>query len=694
MIGLLWVLCCTGAFFSFLGSGLHIFLTPRFLNHGLLRPVLWFLHGVALFTVVGVYAYALDLTLALTLWISFAIAAGFLAVASIRQGDRVIAEVKETATQCHTKLPYLLVLLAVVAIALAPAIRDGSSTTPYRAGIDHVGYSVPANTLRLGETRSDVERALQRVTGTPDLDAAVERVVTPMSLNRQIDGEFLVGGLRRTYSQVVAGITLLSRQDSVWRVSFALPGLSLLSLMAVAAFSLRMLFGLSRGWSTAGAAVVGLNCNLLNTWFEGAYGQAWVAPFALVLAILLSNRSAVVLPDGGDEAARRPVRRVAVIGLFFAAIVPAYADVAVVIVLVAALTALILLLIRVARRRSTVVAGACRHTLEFGTGLILGAGLVLPYTIEFLEYAPTRYGSASAGGFSQPQWATPAEVVGLWDMYTSTIHAVVPRNGTSLVLVWMLSVIVLALFGLAVRSLGWIERSVASAGVAFIALVYYRSRYMEQSSNYQYFKAYTYLLPILVVLLFAGALRDRASGWARTSIHGAMGLVVVLGSATGAHYVGRFGAQARHVSDSVLALERDPAAQTMLSRVALVLTNPQDLNMKMGTYMAAAVVPVNWANRRPDTAVSVFAGLPVVVAFIDGDEDACLPCIRENYATDVLLDRPGLILLSTGLRLAEVTDPATGYFNSDRLHLGLKTRSKSALAELFPLSVTPTGPAG
>lgn len=75
-------------------GGTAFLVTPASLKHGLLRPVLCFLHGVALFTVVNVYGYTLDLTVSTALWISGVVGillleALLVAVGRLRSGLRL-----------------------------------------------------------------------------------------------------------------------------------------------------------------------------------------------------------------------------------------------------------------------------------------------------------------------------------------------------------------------------------------------------------------------------------------------------------------------------------------------------------------------------------------------------------------------------------------------------------------------------
>lgn len=398
-------------------------------------------------------------------------------------------------------------------------------------------------------------------------------------------------------------------------------------------------------------------------------------------------RTGSVSIRSGTASREGALRRLGTIALFVAAILPSYADVGVVIMVVAGAAATTVVVAHEVDRRLGRQPHSVQPTLEYCAALVAGAAVVLPYTMAFLRYAPARYGSAAGGGFSQPRWASPAEMAGVWDMYKVPTHTLFPTGRSTATALLLVSALIVSACVVSLRALSRIERTVVLVGVALIASVFLRSRYLQAASNYQYFKMYTYMLPILLVLLFAGTVGKPAPRVAGRTIRGPMALAVAITLATGVSYVVRFDKQARHVSEKVMALASDPTARAALSDVALVLTNPSDVNAKMGTYMAAAVVPINWANRRPDTAVAASPELKLAVGFVEGDADACLACIRDKYAADVLLDRPGLVLLSTGLRLGDVTD-AEGMFSAARLHLGLLANSKNAIAELFPVDKT------
>lgn len=678
--------------FVFLGAGLQLLVTPAALDRPLLTPVLSFVLGQALFAVVNVYTWSADLGTRTSLVVCL-LAGGLVLAFAVRRDPALAARrAREVLPAIRRRAPALAALALAVGVLFLPAYQSGISTAPYRTGIDQVGYTVPADALLRGATRSSLQADLRKQTGSATTAESYERVRRPISVSTQVSGEFLLVGLRRAYSQAVATVALLTGADSVWQVSFLLPGLATLAIVGLVAGLLRCLFGASRKTAVAGAWAVALNCNLLNIWYEGGYGQTWVAPTALLAtAAVLSVRRGHA--GAGRTAWGGQLPLLALLAICVAGILPTYSDM---VTALAAVFALVLLL--------DVCVGSWRSVLRMGTVLVAAAAgglLCLPYTAEFLRYAPERYADAGVGGFWQAHWATPAEIAGLWDMYeVPATYAFVPMDETHLRRVVLLSLAVMALVNLALRAAAGPDRRIAYAMAGFIGYVFFRTRFELHALNYSYFKAYTYLLPGMTLLVVGGVAVLVATGvsagarpllpdrvplptWARAArAEAALLAGVVVVGLVGGHFVHRMRSQDQVVTAQMMDLASDSRARKVLADTALVLP-VQPGQVQLAPYMVSAIVPFNWVNRDPTTILTTRPDMPVAIASVEGVRGACLACLRRAGAGSLVLDRSPIAAVGTGLTLRQVTD-AGGAFSLDLMKKALLDSGRPDLVALFP----------
>jgi len=460
--------------------------------------------------------------------------------------------------------------------------------------------------------------------------------------------------------------------------------LATLALAALIAGALRALFDVRRRWAFAGAVVVALNCNLLNAWYQGAYGQTWVATLALLAVVTVL----LIRDAGGTPWSRDITRAVGVIALAVAGILPAYADVATAFAVVLLVTVVWDLL-----------SGGWRPAAAIAARVAVGGAaavlLVLPFAVEFLRYAPARYKNASANGFFQPHWATPGEILGLSDMYEQPGHGLIPTTLGSMRVLIALSLLVGVLVYWSLKRLKPRERRVFLVLIGFTAVVFYRTRFEDPSSNYRYYKIYTYLTPAMLLLLLGGLV---ARGVDRVDLRPlnlsgrrirrppptwVLAVVVAIVGFVGIQSITTMRSQSRFVTPLMLDLASDPVAQRVLSGTAIVIPPSPALNDQLAAYMMAALVNLNWVNRGDNVIVTARPRMPVAVAIIEGQEGACLPCVRRDHRGLVLLDRRSILLVSTKATLGDVTDPVARQLSQARLRGALSRAGARDLTELF-----------
>jgi hypothetical protein len=124
-----------------------------------------------------------------------------------------------------------------------------------------------------------------------------------------------------------------------------------------------------------------------------------------------------------------------------------------------------------------------------------------PFAIDFIRYVPRRINDAAAGGWPMPVWATPAEVFGIFHTYNTSLGTTGYRNGV-IFLVFLLNLYLLAfLIRLVCTKFDPLTMTFLLSVIITILLVFVKVRFLDQSHNYQYFKAIGLLAPLFFPLV-------------------------------------------------------------------------------------------------------------------------------------------------------------------------------------------------
>ncbi len=182
-----------------------------------------------------------------------------------------------------------------------------------------------------------------------------------------------------------------------------------------------------------------LNCNALNVLCEGQHAQVFCAPFVYLIlhrwTRMRSDAIESITADIGHAWKERIF-----IGLLLAAVLVSYPEAALAMVAVVAFAKCGDLLLAVMDRRY--------RRFEFGMlwALLFGALLALLVSISLPGYYMAQiHHLHTAGGFWQPQWASPLEIIGFADIYDDPVTVHVGRTALNLALVTGFSILILEL---------------------------------------------------------------------------------------------------------------------------------------------------------------------------------------------------------------------------------------------------------
>ena len=117
---------------------------------------------------------------------------------------------------------FALVATGTLLAVLAPVLAAGFATTPYRSGIDQVGYSESAQYLLEGGTLGKLRSRLLSELETKSLTVAKQQNNKDVRFESYVDSEFLLKARRWGYPGALAAMTALTRNDHVFRLAFIL----------------------------------------------------------------------------------------------------------------------------------------------------------------------------------------------------------------------------------------------------------------------------------------------------------------------------------------------------------------------------------------------------------------------------------------------------------------------------------------
>ncbi len=643
------------------GLGMPILIVglPRKFRTNLLPWALAPLIGIGLLSVVSSYTLMLNRPIDHVLVQSVAVTIFVLALAAIAAPGYVTGQLAELvqgavkAVRAHVGLG--LLALALLFLVAAPGISNGSFTTPYRVGIDQVGYAETAQFLRTGGTLHRAEADIRRQTGEPSIGVAKASNLKSLRFNSYVDSEFLLKAFRWGYPANIAIFTKLLAKDHPYMVEYELLVLAVGMLLVVMYYALRDLLGLSATAAMVTGSLLVLNANGLNTLLEGQYAQAFTAPAVLFL-LWLGQALRVKLNARQRITRLEQARFLCTASFLFAALMVSFNEAASVILALSFLTAGLALLTR--RRLEW------RWLLRVVGAVVVGLAIVFPYAIRWMGSLAANLANAKNGGFPQPKWAFPSEILGIQNIYGSYRgYSLIPRDHSDLFVTLMLSSVVLSLlFSSSLRNRRF-DPAFWLAPAAFIAITFVKNYYLDDHlingnyymNNYQYMKAYTLVLPLVCGAFFGTMLTlQRGPSLPSSILHRLLAGGLILATVfNGLSYLNTYRFEGGRVTSDLFAVQ-SAGRRLHLERYALVTGST-----KIANYMLAPLIQMNWL----DTAIQtggfrvsrINREMPVLLLLQQGAL-GCLAGIDPRRAGRTLYQNEAIQLLATGKVVREIYD--------------------------------------
>ena len=257
----------------------------------------------------------------------------------------------------------------------------------------------------------------------------------------------------------------------------------------------------------------------------------------------------------------------------------------------------------------------------------------------------------SIGGWWQPQWATPPEIMGWINMYTHGIQATLfQRSIMEIVFVCLGSIVILL-------SIGYYIRNKKSDGILWLAspifvLLVLIKCVNDRTNNYQYYKSYTEFLPIILFFVFMAIYYSAKIVKLKYFVYGFMIVVVLATSYGGIEYIKTYYSQSTYFTQEMFSLQKNSAILN-----GYVLMTPDVAPYYYQWEQLAGVTKINWYDYVFEQQNNVhlidepYLNMPVAIVLFNGEDilsnDAViysnkdLNIVKTPYTLEQGLDKNG-----------------------------------------------------
>jgi hypothetical protein len=576
---------------AYLGLGIFALITPDSFK----KPYLYALvspgFGFLLLVIVGSWVMATNTAITWTMILSLLIATGLNVLALWRANASIKTFIKGFRP---AKKPLIKVLLTgvlslgILYLVILPGIREGNFTTPLRIGPDSTGYAGAAQTLVEGGTLSSIGEELEAVTGQTNLEEAKKANFQLLRFDLHCSSEFLLKALRWGYPTILSNMTWVTDLDSVYRLDFILLVFPWAMLLGLAYYAYRTI--IKARWYTGWllAAALALNCNLLNIYYEGSYAEVIAIPILFMLLLYLYN----IRENDTFKNKREQIKQVVFVGFLGAALLSIWTE-AFIILGIICFIILVLDLLQVHKTQKAWV-------FVFGLGAVFTFILMAPFTWSLILFYKNNLfihlGNITQGGWWQPQWATLPEIMGWTNIYAhGSQPALVQRSTTEVIIAFLGSIFIVAAALSYLISSNKRNRSFWLAPIVFILFIFFKTGFLDNTINYQYYKAYTMFLPIIFLLVYAAIfylIKITNSRW-RYGLYGIAAGCICLTIYSGVSYIKTFDKESSYVTEEMFAFNKYSES---LNNYVLMMPFASEYSQYVHWSELAATVKMNWCN--------------------------------------------------------------------------------------------------
>jgi hypothetical protein len=642
-------------FLFVVGASLHAWMTPSFLRQRFSWLAIIPLYGLIVVSVVGSYFIAFDVAIAL-------LAPGLIILSLLcfliqyrinRQKLTAAFQWPELKSSYRGGLfTYTCVITPVILCMIIPVVMPGLPSSPFRLGPDMALYAKTAQFFLDGGTWTEAGlRATELANMTPgEITLYADATLTWPEMY------YFRWGLT-AYQASASIVTFASHTYETQFISMVIPYLLAGGLVFV---WLNGFGGLSPAVSGLGAIAFVFNANLINLWFEGFYGNAFVLVFFVYVLLIFINQREKNL------SRTEFIRSTSTLSLLFAATLFSYPEaVAFIFVVYAGFIFLADL--------------GYNRTIKWSSygslfvGGVVGILIVLPcgFLIKWLLLAFNLLTVQGGNGYQQPLWSLPGEILGFESIYLNTSVALIGqllvRSVADNVLVYVTSC--LALF-VSIRYLIRVKRPGNAIYIASMAMVIFSAVYVSYrlpQNNYTYMKMYVFHLPFLF-LLFWNSLTspglDATKNSAR-ALNYAMMLAFSFIFINGLLYIIQYRQEEMVVEKNRIALHKDLATTDFKNVILYPVFRGQGHLIRDILHRNAypAVLPLPWI------IPGHWVGKPYFEKFRDDKVYLFVekrPRRVYHYKQENLVfENPSFLIVDSGMKISDALQTPQGPLNLD-----------------------------
>ena len=522
----------------------------------------------------------------------------------------------------------------------------------YRIGIDQFGYGITSQYLLDGGTKSYLQTTLPRETGQDNFSDALVNVSGSLSFNLQIASGFLLNVMRVGYPCTIAAIFKFLGQPLVYPYLFLMLFWPTLFLISNLWFFFRYVVGSSYFMALGIAAAISMNCNLLNTACEGQHSQWFISPYICLLFILL-----YIQRKNPDEGGLKNLALLT--GALAAFIIDIYSE-----SLMALLgVGLIMVIIDAWLGQKQAMIGYLRFGLAGITGILLTGPFIYAWIPSFIRQAFAV--ATGHAGFWQPHWASPAEIMGWFDIYTHPSWKLSDGfDYAALIVSIPLFIFIFYYLSIAKKN----DVAFWLSPLLFIGGVFVQTCLVSKILNYAYMKSYTILFfPLCVIFYFAMEKQiSMAKDTKRYFGKLYLGLLVasIIGTmTTGFLYLKKYDSDAEKLPSDITEL-RDMSSKLDFRNIAIITPHHFDIRRSIIYSAMGMFIPFNWLNSQDtDAYLLPHMGMPIYILAVKSE----IPpgtLTKLSGSNQVVFQNHGILLLNTGYRISRFAIPSTGKYHS------------------------------
>lgn len=628
----------------FVGLGCYCFITPKYLQKSFLLPFLTPMYGLMIISIVNIFYMYTNTKVTNSPYTTTTIGVVCLILILLYKKEFFEKEYEKFKSLNKHDFFKIVLVLIISLFVLSPVLRSDKPTTPYRIGIDQVGYAEAAQFLFNGGTYQQAEDNIKSQLMETDIISALKKERSGLNQNSVIDAEFIVNWPRCGYHTVVATLTALIRGNHVFETEFIILIIPYALILALVFCLMKDKFEYSSDISFIVAIGIALNCNLLNLYYEGQYAQIFFIPiFSLLLISYMTLRSSVEEFKLKNLFTYNSKYSIIFPSFLIAAIGSCYLEALILFLGFVGITVIYDFILEKRFKAAPFIT--------IITSMLTGLLVILPQSIKMIQSLIRLTSQFSTAGFGQPKWASVPEILGIFNIYTpasiSTPFILLPRSFPEFIINISLSAIILAAIFLFLKKNRNIDASFWLAAPTLIWLIYLKTRVFENIHNYQYMKTYTTFLPIVFVLAFIAIdfVSKLTDGKKKTIIVSLKYVFIFAVIFSGLSYIKQYNAEAGYVTKDMYSLNKLSKEIDMNSYAIVINKNG------IKEHMLLPLMPFNWLNYSEEQFVKPVLSKTVLI-FVDRTRLTCQECLPQKYSADILYSNPTYILIDTKMPIS------------------------------------------